>query len=425
MREQWRARLEWAFLVILAVRPSLDAWTAWRWHDALRINPAALAGLAILLIGVGWFALLPKAERERVGGNALTIGLLAWVLALSPWAFLPSVLRESAQSEGFREWLRLLSLAPVCAMAFALAARGEGKRVIGALMLSLMIPACAGAYQLVFHQGALVLGLHRIQGTFAHPNPYSFYLTVLLLLTFQLWREQGRSLLWGGMAAIQLLLLAATFSFTGAIMFGVALAVLAIGASVKTRAALAGALIVFVCVFLASDTGRSRARDLLRWDNLDEVELTGQETPSHVWRLLNWRHLYREWLKAPIFGHGLNSVPRINPNLNHQAGGVGHDPHNDYMRYLVETGAIGFALWLAFLAWTGRALGRIASRAGDPIARQWAWIALALYAAWLVGSLNDNLISATAYQYTLWAIFALAAAKTRIPPIKDETECNT
>ncbi|MBZ0257410.1 O-antigen ligase family protein, partial [bacterium] len=176
------------------------------------------------------------------------------------------------------------------------------------------------------------------------------------------------------------------------------------------RAARLGVIVlgcILVAGVLSTSTGRARLAALTKWDNLDEIERTQRETGSHTWRLLNWRYLYREWKKQPILGYGLASTPKVNPNINVLGGGVGHDPHNDYVRYLVETGAVGLVLWLAFLVWTGRVLWNALRRAHAPPQRRGALIAFALFAAWAVGSLNDNLITATAYQYALWSIFAL------------------
>jgi uncharacterized membrane protein YfcA len=48
----------------------------------------------------------------------------------------------------------------------------------------------------VFHQGMLVQNAHRIQSTFAHPNPFSFYL--VMMRGFFIGNADGATGVWFG-----------------------------------------------------------------------------------------------------------------------------------------------------------------------------------------------------------------------------------
>ncbi|MDP8245122.1 MAG: O-antigen ligase family protein [Candidatus Hinthialibacter antarcticus] len=403
-----RRIVEWAMLVVLMVRPALDVFTGVSLGGVWKVNPAALTGLVMLALGAMWFAVASLDSRRAVLRSKLLQGFTVWwLLLLVPWVFLPYVSGGPGGAAGVREWLRLASTVPVIVLAISLSGQSKTAWGIRAILFSFALPALFGAYQLVAQSGASIQGFHRIHGTFVHPNPYSFYLICVIAVAYWQWRCAVKPWFWSGFIFAALVLLLATFSLTGFVMFAVWLAVVAWFEGRAARLGVIALGCILVAGVLATDTGRARLAGLAQWDDLDEIERTQRETGSHTWRLLNWRYLYREWKQQPILGYGLASSPMVNPNINVLGGGVGHDPHNDYVRYLVETGAVGLVLWLAFLVWTGRVLWNALRRANAPPQRRGALIALALFAAWAVGGLNDNLITATSYQYILWAIFAL------------------
>ncbi|MEW6234826.1 MAG: O-antigen ligase family protein [Candidatus Omnitrophota bacterium] len=413
MKTKWRWGVEWAALSIVVVRPSLDALTeAAIPLGPLKFNLAGGVSLGLMALGVFWFFLLEKNERWRIGAEPLFWITAAWLTVLCLWAFIPVLQHGTSCLYGVREWLRLLSYLPLFAILHNAARENRGRRIVAALFISLLIPCLTGFYQLLFHEGAIVRGVHRIQGTFVHPNPFSFYLSLMIGLTYWQWRWSERRAAWMALMIGEMILLLATFSFTGLAMLGTMGLSIAMGESRQLRRIALAAGILFLAVFIATPTGRYRIWEEMGIENLDEIESTHRMTNSLTWRLLNWRFLYREWAKSPWVGFGLNSTPKINPMRNAQ--GVGHDPHNDYVRYLAETGALGLAGFLAWAIGIGAGLRRLLDAAAAGPARSLALMAIGVYIAWLVGSLNDNLITATAYQYCLWAIFAAACGWTQL-----------
>ncbi len=409
MKIRWTGWIEWAFLAVLAVRPSLDVLTDVRFDSGpMRINAAALVGFFLLATGFAWLIGIGKDERRHIFTYPFTILLLLWVCLLLPWGLFSPELNGAPRTVATREWIRLLTVIPLFTVLFHLTRREGAGRLLGSLFVSLCIPALFGIYQWLFHQGAIIQGAHRIQGTFDHPNPFSFYLVLTIGLTLWKIRWTDRRIPWCALLVLEMGLLGATFSFTGAGMFGVMIVVFALGESHRRRKIALALIVVFTLLFLATPTGRQRIITVTQWDNLDEIERTGRETSSMVWRLLNWRFLVRTWKHQPWLGYGLNSSPTVNPNRKFNRTGPGQDPHNDYVRFLIDTGIIGEAMWLGLLTAIGLSLRRAYRTASTPECRHFVLTAGALYAAWLAGSFNDNLIAATAYQYSLWAVFAAA-----------------
>lgn len=413
MNERIASIAAWCMLALIALRPSLDVTTGLQVDALGGVNPAALTGIALILLSGLWLVCLPHQQRWQTMTLAPVLLWAVFLLFLLPWAVIPFFAGEEDHISGIREWVRLVSILPVVMLACHAGRMGTRFRFVIVLILSLIPPALTGFYQLVAGDGQMVLGIHRIQGTFVHPNPFAFYLVTMLVVLYASARMSRSYWLWG-IIVLTLVLLAGTLSFTGAGMFAVAAGVLALGESRTVRRGVMLMLVVFVTVFLATDAGRERVQELARWDNLDEIEATGQETPSHVWRVLNWRFLYREWVKQPVFGYGLASIPRVNPNLNVYKNDIGHDAHNDYIRFLVETGAVGAVGWLLFLAGMVRVYW-LQYRKNPSVTRVVSLAALALLAAWLAGSMNDNLIQATAYQYVMWSALGLAYGISSCP----------
>lgn len=407
MNTHRRLWLETSILTLLALRPSLDLFTRVQIPlGPIALNPAGIVSLALIALGAVWVLSLSSDERTDLI-RLPTIKIYGlWLLILLPWVALPMLIPE-ARLEGVREWVRLLSILPLVTLCGSLAQRGEGHKAVAAIIFSFAFPALLGSYQVLFQQGLLVRGVHRINGTFVHPNPFSFYLVAIIGLTSWLWRREPRYWLWPILLAVGLFLLVSTYSFTGAVMLAVFIGVCALDVSARLRWVALTVLALFIAVFLLSPSGRDRIREITQVDQLDYIERTGKETSSFTWRLLNWRYLYRQWKKSPWIGYGLDSSTRINPNYN-QYEGTGHQPHNDYVRWLVETGIVGLALTLAIMTAVGVLLWRRAFLAAEDEARWLAWCGMGLYTAWLVGSGNDNLSIATGYQYILWSIFALA-----------------
>jgi len=395
---------------VLVIRPSLDVFTdRGLTVGLLLLNPASIISLLLIAVCVLWLILQTNDERQSILFHWFTWVFLGWVALLFFWAWIPvytTYLHGANVWVGLREWLRMLSLFCLFCLVGGLARAGKQNHLIYALLLSFLLPALVALYQNFSHHGMLVRGVHRVNGTFVHPNPFSFYLVLMLGLLFWQWRVSPYKIRWGVGLLLAFGLLLSTYSFTGAAMFGVMAGIIAIGENRKLRLLAFGLIAIFAILFLASPTGMQRVKMELQFDQLDEIERTGRETSSFTWRLLNWRFLYREWEKSPLFGHGLNTSKLINPMVK---GGTafGFDPHNDYVRYLAETGAIGFLLFLVFLVSTGSALLQSVRHEQTNRRKALGIVAIALFGAWLLGSANDNLISATAYQYGLWAVFSL------------------
>lgn len=393
--------LEKILFVVLLIRPSLDAFTN---LSIAGINPASL--LSLLMIALGFVCIWQCGwdERKSLFKNPLVIALCIWIIPLVLWAVVPVLVIGAERLNGVREWVRLFSFIPLTVMVVYVTRHTKRFALIYAVLFSFLLPFCVGCYQLLYQETDLIKNVPRLSSTFVHPNSFAFYLVLIIcLFVWMLRTSKYKSLSVLGILA-SMALLVATFSFTGVITFMTAVFILAVGFHRYLRIG-AVAVVVILCVaFAVSPTGWQRMKDELHVENLDLIERTGKQTSSLTWRFVNWRFLYRQWTERPITGHGLESIPIINPMLNRDK--VGSDAHNDYILYLTETGITGLLLYLSMLTIVGYSLWCAYRRADSFETKNLALTALALYAAWLVSSLADNLITVTAYQYALWTVMS-------------------
>lgn len=392
------------FLVLL-IRPSLDVFT----HIKISgINPASFLSLLIIALGFVCVWQCTKDERKSLFKNPIVIALCMWIIPLVLWGVIPVLMIGTERLSGIREWVRLFSFIPLTVLVLYITQSTKRFTLVYAVLASFIIPALVGGYQLLFQETDLIKNVPRLSSTFVHPNSFAFYLVLIFCLFVWLFRTtQYKKIGVVGIIA-SLALLVATFSFTGVITFMTAVFVLALGLNRYLRIAAIAAVMVLCIAFAVSPTGWQRMKDELHVENLDLIERTGKQTSSLTWRFVNWRFLYRQWKERPITGYGLESIPIVNPMLNRDK--VGSDAHNDYILYLTETGIIGLLLYLSMLSVVGFSLWQTYRRADSFEAKNLALTVLALYAAWLVSSLADNLITVTAYQYALWTVFMVLHA---------------
>ncbi len=357
-----------------------------------------VAGLFIL-VATGLIA-----RRRR--GLRTAIALFLW---LSLWTAV-AVHTDGTSAVTLREGVREASIAALGLIAFN--ARG----VLTTSVLTRLIQAAGilsavvALYQLATHTGANVGGEIRSNGTFAHPNDAAVFFSIATLASLWRYAEVGRTWL----DAIASLLFAAatvaTFSLGGIACLIVMVATLGIIRSRSLRIQLASCAVAVVLgvAFVATPLGAERISN----ESTTELAANGNRgaaTTSLEWRLDKWRHLVHVWEARPILGRGLGTVIREEAPLEHPDNSP--LPHNEYLRYLVETGAVGLTIILFALAVVLARLGK-AIRATRT--RPEAALALAVLIGLLVNAIASNtlLYTPAAYAAALLVASALASATT-------------
>ena len=276
------------------------------------------------------------------------------------------------------------------------------RRLLLAVCASTIVPLAVGLWQFVADRGRLSDGISRVQGSFAHPNTYGFYLAVIgiaLLAVIKslptLHRVASRVLLL--LVTVSLIV---TYSRTSYVAF--AAGVLVLGIAGRRWLLLAVTLIAIAAAPLVPAIGERLA------DIGEGPTLRGTPGNSLTWRLDYWKDVIEVGEGRRVTGVGLGVVS----DLTEQ----GREPHSDFVRSFVELGALGLAAYVGFLFVIGvqarGALRRTRTKTGpSTLPRGLAEALAGIYVAYLVESLTGNPMTQL---ILLWYVLALAVAAVQL-----------
>jgi O-antigen ligase len=355
---------------------------------------SALIAVVFILIGVG---LLLRHGRGVRAAVLVTLWIILWTGI--------AVYSHGASTVTIREGVRELS---IFALAF-IVYNSRGKLDISVVTRLIQVvgifSALVAIYQLATHTGQLVDGQIRSNGTFAHPNGAAVFFAIAG--TASLWRylEFGHKRLDAIFGMIFATATIATFSLTG--LAGLLTMLMVVGTlrpgSLRLKLGCYMAAALVVVAFLATPLGAERFANESS-TNLSSAQ-RGAADSSLAWRLYKWGTLIPEWERAPFLGHGLGTTVTVEGNAENTT--AGKVPHNEYLRYLVETGIIGIGILLWAIVLLLRRLSLRRRLRGVPDARA---LGIAVVVGCLVNAIADNtfLYSNTGYAAALIVAAALA-----------------
>ena len=343
---------------------------------------------------------------RRRGGGVLPATLAA--LWLCVWTAI-AVSTRGASTETLREGVREGSVVALTVIVYN--ARGALTMPMATRLVQLagFVPALLAIYQLATHTGMNLDGSLRSNGTFAHPDSAAMFFAIAAIASLWQYLDDGRRLLDAALLTLFATALLATYSIDGL----VALLAMLIACGwlrpgprrVKLVPwAIAGVVLI---AFVATPLGAQRISSESS-TSLASAD-RGEASTSLDWRLHKWKTLLPEWERSPLFGQGLGTTTTTEGAPGNLF--ASKPPHNEYVRYLVETGVVGLGLLLWGLSVLLRALirrRRIAETEGVPAASA-ASFALVILLGCLVNALADNtfLNSPTCYAAALTVVGAL------------------
>jgi O-antigen ligase len=361
--------------------------------------------IAVLLILVAAGLLLGRHRGVRATILA-GLGLCLWTAI--------AVNTNGASTETLREGVREASVIALAVIVYN--ARGAVTVPIATRLVQLvgLTPALIAVYQLATHTGRDVAGEFRSYGTFAHPDSAAMFFAIAAAISLWRYLDDGRHRLDALLTVLFVTALLTTLSLDGLVTLIAML--IAYGAlrhgSLRERlipCAIAG---IVALTFFATPLGTQRVA------NESSTSLTtaehGEANSSLAWRLNKWKTLIPEWERSPLAGRGLGTTVTGRRSLGNEF--AGEAPHNEYVRYLVETGIVG----LAFLLWALAILilrlihKRCIPGELEADTRNAATLAIVIVIGCLVNALAENTLlnSPTCYAVVL-IVFAVLSP---IPP---------
>ncbi|AGY58645.1 O-antigen ligase family protein [Gloeobacter kilaueensis] len=398
-----------AVLVLLTIRSSLDPFGRWQLASLLALGIDAI--LAFYVLGC-------LLLHRPIKGDWWGIFLLLWVAAMSFWpvaSYLGWLGEEPPEAFGLclREWIRFVSYAGVYWLVMQLRDTISPQRVLDWLLLSLVAPTSVAFAQLALPIAALPYELrvymhNRIYGTLGHPNTLAVYLVLMAGLVWWKYATSHRKR-WLALLALLGFLFINTNSLSGIAMLPVLVGMVALPRlNLKGLVGAAIALTLVLGIFANTDMGRERLNALRQTPILNgdfnlgkAARLAHLDDNSFAWRIAQWSYLVRAWEQAPVLGHGLGTTAILTPYRN--------DSHNDFVRALAETGAVGFCLFV--LMWgtlSVRVLSLWRGALPDSPQRELCWVLLSIYCATTVGMLAEHYWQTTTFFFYWWAALAVA-----------------
>ena len=333
--------------VLLVARSSMDVTTNYQLPLPSALAYLNAAGVVAVLFSIlACFYLWPRLRGIRFPAPVrIYIGFLFLTLLIIPLARMPIT---SAQ-----EWTR--QFAPFCAFLIlmhyfrslpeALVKKYLSSGVV-IIILASVVPLAVAMYQIVTNTGEhLNAGFNRVDGTFPMPNGLAAFIALIvpmLACAMELWTDWKRRTLLGGWIVFALVVLVATYTRTAWISLAVsALVLFFMSRQVRVGTLIFVALLGFVGYVAAGSVITARFSDL-SGGAFYRSSLAG--------RLNIWNAAAPLLFRNPVSGQGLGMFA-IDMGL-FEAGNVAGQAsapviaaHNDYLRVLVETGAIGFTLY--------------------------------------------------------------------------------
>ena len=344
------------------------------------VNAAAMMSFLVIGLGVAHMALnrIDVWRMPLVKPFAIFTAITLLGIVLAP-----------DKNRALQDWLRIGGVLVLYILVVDLIRSAQDIRwMLRVLLLSSVLPLALGIYQYFTDGGNHeTLGLNRIEGTFVHPSPYATYLVQLVPLALVYFLHTRSRL---GRVVLGVMIPAMIFSVyatqTRAAWIGL-VAVVMVFMAARARWTLIFVPIVAAAMFFALPSVQARFNEAT------------SSTGSVFWRQQQWQRAI-ETASPPqlvTVGTGLSSVDVRLGNLT----------HNEYVRLLVETGAMGLVVTL-LLYWK---LFRIAMKgyreAATPYQRDLMLAFLMAFASRVVIAMTDNVIVFPVLEWYFWSFAAV------------------
>jgi O-antigen ligase len=384
---------------MLFVRVLTDDRSAPNSRHSGSLNLSSVIALAFILLAVH---MLFRWRRGVLPTILAAVWLCVWMAI--------AVHTSGASTETLREGVREVSVVALFVIVYN--ARGVVTVPIAARLVQLIgfVPALLALYQLTTNTGMDIAGNIRAHGTFAHPNSAAMFFTIATTASLWLYLDNGRRRFDALLMTLFSAALIATFSIDGVITLAAMLT--AFGAlrpgTVLTKLGPCVIAAVVILVFFATPLGAHRIAGETS-TSLTAAE-RGETTSTLDTRLYRWKTLLPAWEGSPIVGRGIGTTTTTESTATNRLNFL--LPHNEYLRYLVETGIVGLTIMLAGLALLLRGLIRRQRTPGTPAAGTLnaPALALAIVAGCLVNSLAENTLLNSPICYAAALIVAAVLA---------------
>lgn len=360
-----------------------------------QIGVGGLVNAFVILIAV-----LLVIEQPRLLPRKMAMLWLPFLLV-----GLCGVLQAPAPGDAVRLYLAQVSYCAVFVSAFYIVRTpGDFKRCVRIVLLSSLLPLLYGVVDIAVQGGVHGPNGARLQSTFAHPNIYAFYLTLVIALGLYVLKSatytlSGRQRV--GLSAYLLVLLAMlALTQTRSAWIACFGLFFAYGLLFERRYLLY--LLLMPVLALAIPEVRERVLELGTGNEVRQYA----KLNSFAWRLYIWESGLA-WMRPShyLFGYGVDAFAYYSPTFFPLAGKTHFGAHNVYVQWLFELGAIGLCAYLWLFARLLAVLKGLLAR--DRLA---GFIVIALVLQYLAVSASDNMAAYLAFNWYFWFVAGAGCA---------------
>lgn len=394
-------------LLLIIIRPTLDIFTS---RSIISLGEYSLNIASFLaIIAIIFTSFLALINFRKFPSLPLKIPLALFILTT-----FASIFYSANSATSIIEWLRILSIFSLYILGFILIRNPQDfKKLIYTVILSVFIPGLVAFYQFFTQTGMTIIDegiTNRIFGTFAHPNLFAYYLTIplALLIFILLKKEKIKNFeLFPALFFIPIfVLLMLTFTRGAWVVFLIIILILGI---IKYKKFLLGALLGLILIYLIFPPLHNRVNDLFQYKPGSSIQ----------WRINLWKDSISYSKERLIGGHGIGTANQI--ILSRRGEELGSpDPHNDYLKILIENGTIGIVSYLvviiSLLITLFLKLIKSQSIENKNLYLLFIGITVALYFM----SFADNILRNTALQWVFWLLLGALFATYQNTQLSDK-----
>lgn len=362
---------------------------------SVQIGVGGLINVFVILIAV-----LLVIEKPRLLPGKMAMPWLPFLLV-----GLCGVLLAPARGDAVRLYLAQVSYCAVFVSAFYIVRTPDDfKRCVRIVLLSSVLPLLYGLADIAIKGGVSGPNGARLQSTFAHPNIYAFYLTLVVAIGFYVLKSASYTLSGRqrfGLSAYLLLLLAMlALTQTRSAWIACFGLFFAYGLLFERRYLLY--LLLLPLLALAIPEVRERVLELGTGNEVRQYA----KLNSFAWRLYIWQSGLA-WMRPShyLFGYGVDAFAFYSPTFFPLAGKTHFGAHNLYVQWLFELGALGLLAYLWLFARLLSVLKRLLA-----LDRLGGFILIALVLQYLAVSASDNMAAYLAFNWYFWFVAGAGCA---------------
>ncbi|HBI16551.1 MAG TPA: hypothetical protein DDY52_00110 [Candidatus Moranbacteria bacterium] len=377
------------FLIIL--RPTLDIFTS---KAILAVGDYSLNIASLLAIGITILsAILIIQNLNKLKSIPLK---LPWLIFI--FITFTSIFHSANIFTSLAEWLRILSIFSLYLLGFIFIKNSADlKKLIYTIILSALVPGLMAFYQFFTKTGMAVIDediTNRIFGTFAHPNLLAYYLTLpIVLIIFLILNKEKylqKNILLYCFFIFSFSLLVLTYTRGAWVVFLIVIFTLGI---IQYKKFLLGALTGLLLLYLLVPPLNTRVNNLFQYNPYSSIQ----------WRINLWKDGFKYSQEEIITGYGLGTASKIILDKRGEKFGS-PDPHNDYLKILIENGILGLAAYCFIVLSLLSNLIKGYMKANSIFNKNFFLLLIGISFALYFMSFADNVFRNTALQWVFWIL---------------------